>query len=226
MKEHDLAHARPWLLASLFFGISYIFLKSSAMLGGFAILWKGACVSLLIPYVLRWRAVADRPLLAIMLGLYAMGDMLIEIDLLWGAFLFVCGHISAICYFWRQRRHAPAQSQLILAMVIPIASLVIAFFAVPGAAQEPLPLVYVGFVSIMAGSAWYSRFPRYRTGIGALLFLASGFLIIAREGGLLPGSITGWLVWPLYYAGIFMMATGIVQRSRATAIDGDAEFAL
>ena len=225
-EEHDLAQARPWLLASLFFGISYLFVERTAMLGGFAILWKGACVGLLIPYVLRWRAVLDRPLLGIMLGLYALGDMLLEIDLVWGAFLFVCGHIAAICYFWRQRREAPDPSQLILAMVIPMASLVIGFFLSPSAAEEPGLLVYIAFVSIMAGAAWYSRFPRYRTGIGALLFLVSDLIIFAREGGLLPDSIAGWLVWPLYYAGVFMIATGIVQRSRATAIDEKPNFAL
>lgn len=226
MKEHDLAHARPWLLASLFFGISYLFVERSAMLGGFAILWKGACVGLLIPYVLRWRAVLDRPLLGLMLGLYAFGNMLLEINLVWGAFLFVCGHIAAIFYFWRQRRDAAEPSQLILAMVIPMASLIIGFFLVPSAAEKPGLLVYVAFVSLMAGSAWYSRFPRYRTGIGALLFLVSDLIIFAREGGLLPDNISGWLVWPLYYAGVFMIAIGIVQRSLATAIDGEAEFAL
>ena len=226
MSEHDLAHARPWLLASLFFGITYVLVERTGLLGGFAILWKGACVGLLVPYLMRWRTVRDRPLLGGMFALYASADMLLEIDLVWGAFLFVCGHIAAIAYFWRQRRAAPGASQWALAVVIPIASLVIGFFLAPGAAQEPGLLVYVAFVSAMAGSAWLSRFPRYRTGIGALLFLMSDMLIFAREGGLLPDSITGWLVWPIYYAGVFMMAIGIVQRSRATAIDGDASLTL
>ena len=68
MKDHDLAHARPWLLASLFFGISYVFVEQTAMLGGLSILWKGAGVALLLPYALRWRAVRMRALLGLMLG--------------------------------------------------------------------------------------------------------------------------------------------------------------
>lgn len=222
MKDHDLAHARPWLLTSLLLGIGYIFVERSAMLGSFGILWKGACVALLIPYALRWSAVRDRPLLALMLGLYALADMLLEIDLEWGAFLFICGHMAAIAYFWRQRRDRPASSQRVLAAVIPLSSLVIGFFLSPGLKAEPGPLVYILFVSAMAGAAWYSRFPRYRTGVGALLFLLSDMVIIARQDGLIADGIAIWLVWPLYYAGVFMMTTGIIQRSRAAQHEASA----
>lgn len=216
MKDHDLAHTRPWLLASLLLGIGYVFIERSGWLGGFGILWKGACVGLLIPYALRWKAVCDRPLLAAMLGLYALADMLLEIDLEWGAFLFICGHMAAIAYFWRQRRDRPAPSQRLLALAIPLASLTIGFFLLTSPVTEPAPLVYIFFVSTMAGMAWRSRFPRYRTGVGALLFLLSDMVLLAREGGLMPDAIAIWLIWPLYYAGVFMMTTGIVQRSRAT----------
>ncbi len=226
MSERDLAHARPWLLASLFFGLTYVFVERTGALGAFAILWKGASAGLLIPYLMRWRAVAARPLLGLMFGCYALADMLLEIDLVWGAFLFLCGHVAAIGYFWRNRRAAPEPSQRLLAITIPAAALVIGFFLSPGSAQEPGLLIYVAFVSAMAGSAWYSRFPRYRTGVGALLFLLSDLILFAREGGLLADSIAGWLVWPIYYAGVFMMATGIVQRSRAAPIDDQTQKAL
>tara|TARA_B100000953_G_scaffold188525_1_gene155171 strand:- start:2875 stop:3555 length:681 start_codon:yes stop_codon:yes gene_type:complete len=226
VKDHDLAHARPWLLASLFFGISYVFVEQTAMLGGLSILWKGAGVALLLPYALRWRAVRMRALLGLMLGFYAGGDVVLEFDLVNGAFLFVCGHIAAIIYFWLNRRTASTPSQLLLAIVIPLAALTIGWFLAPTLGDEAGLLVYVGFVSLMAGTAWYSRFPRYRTGVGALLFLASDLFLLAREGGLLADAIAAWLVWPLYYVGVFMMTTGIVQRSRATAIDGEREAAL
>ncbi len=217
MSDQGLATARPWLLASLFFGIGYVFVERSAMLGGLAVLWKGACVALLIPYALRWPAVRQRAFVGLFLGFYAAGDVVLEFDLVNGAFLFVCGHLVAIIYFWLNRRSDPTASQRALAIIIPLAALVSGWFLSPTPGDEPGLLVYVSFVSVMAGMAWYSRFPRYRTGLGGLLFLASDIVLLAREGGLLADSLASWLVWPLYYVGVFMMTTGIVQRSRETA---------
>lgn len=217
MSDRDLAHARPWLLASLFFGITYVLVERSATLGVFAILWKGAGVGLLLPYLLRWRVLDARWLLAAMFALYALADVALEIDLVWGAFLFICGHIAALAYFWRNRRRPAEPSQMALAIVLPLAALTIGWFLAPTAADRPGLLLYILFVSLMSASAWCSRFPRYRTGIGAILFLTSDLILLAQEGGLLSDDIAGWLVWPLYYVGVFMMATGIVQRSRAEA---------
>ena len=51
--------------------------------------------------------------------------------------------------------------------------------------------------------------------------MVSDLIIFARESGQLPGEIAEWLVWPLYYAGQFLIATGVVQtvleRSGKTA---------
>src|SRR3546814_16245293 len=59
--------------------------------------------------------------------------------------------------------------------------------------------VYSLFAAAMAAAAWTSRFPRYRTGIGAMLFLASDLFIFAGEGGSLSKNVAMWLVWPLYF---------------------------
>ena len=69
----------------------------------------------------------------------------------------------------------------------------------------------------MAAAAWTSRFPRYRTGIGAMLFLASDLFIIAGEGAVLSKDITMWLVWPLYFAGQALIAWGVVRSPAAEA---------
>jgi hypothetical protein len=39
-------------------------------------------------------------------------------------------------------------------------------------------------------------------------------LIFAREGGHLPEALTWWTIWPLYYAGQFLIATGVVRTLR------------
>jgi uncharacterized membrane protein YhhN len=66
----------------------------------------------------------------------------------------------------------------------------------------------------MAASAWLSRFSRYSVGIGALMFVASDLLIFARLGGVLGENVTGWLVWPLYYAGQLLICTGVIRAVR------------
>jgi len=66
----------------------------------------------------------------------------------------------------------------------------------------------------MAACAWMSRFPRYRVGIGAVLFVISDFLIFSRIGPFDLGDLPHYLIWPLYFAGQFMIATGVVQTLR------------
>ena len=78
-------------------------------------------------------------------------------------------------------------------------------------------IAYTGGVAVMAATAWASRFPRYRTGIGAMLFLASDLFIFAGEGGALAKSVTMWLVWPLYFAGQALIAWGVVRTLASEA---------
>ena len=57
------------------------------------------------------------------------------------------------------------------------------------------------------------RFSR-TVGLGALLFVASDLLIFARLGHVLDEALTGWFVWPLYYAGQFLICTGVIRAVR------------
>jgi uncharacterized membrane protein YhhN len=71
--------------------------------------------------------------------------------------------------------------------------------------------VYAALLGAMAATAWISRFPRYRVGIGAMLFVASDLLIFARMGPLAGSAVPGMLIWPLYFAGQALVAWGVVQ---------------
>ena len=94
----DLAHKRPWLLASLLVGISFpatwLLLPIEGNL--FAILWKMAAVGLLVPYALRRHHAGEFAILALFLAFYALGDGLIELNMIAGAAAFATGHIIAI----------------------------------------------------------------------------------------------------------------------------------
>ena len=65
-----------------------------------------------------------------------------------------------------------------------------------------------------AASAWASAFPRYRVGAGAVLFLVSDLLLFAELGPLQGSIVPQIMVWPLYYLGQFLIATGIAQTLR------------
>jgi uncharacterized membrane protein YhhN len=84
-------------------------------------------------------------------------------------------------------------------------------FLLSGQAQIAL---YAGFLGAMAAAAWMSHYPRYRVGTGAVLFVVSDWLIFSRMGAYDLAPLPDLLIWPLYYAGQMMIATGIVQCLR------------
>src|SRR5690606_31458199 len=126
------------------------------------------------------------------------------------AVAFAIGHILAIILFLGNRRAVLTFSQRLLAWLVMPAALVIVWAVLSPAPGWGQAAIYSLFVAAMAAVAWTSRFPRYRTGIGAMLFLASDLFIFAGEGGALPKSVTMWLVWPLYFAGQALIARGVV----------------
>ena len=65
--------------------------------------------------------------------------------------------------------------------------------------------------AFMAATAWISRFPRYWTGLGAVLFVISDLLIFARMGPLAGSAVPGLLIWPIYFTGQAMIAMGVVR---------------
>ena len=209
---------RPWLLASLAASISYFFFRDNSVPGLYSIAWKGAAVGLLAVYAARRAKSGDGWLLAALLALGALADMVLERNLIAGGALFALAHLLAIALFLRNPRERRTSSQWFAAAALLVGTpLVAALMAMPDP-RWPLAAGYAAVVGAMAASAWVSRFPRYRVGMGGVLFVASDLLIFAREGQHLPVSVTWWLVWPLYYTGQFLIVTGVVRaqhRGRA-----------
>ena len=209
----DLAHKRPWLLASLLVGISFpatwLLLPIEGNL--FAILWKMAAVGLLVPYALRRHHAGEFAILALFLAFYALGDGLIELNMIAGAAAFATGHIIAIWLYVRHRRRGAMSSQKLLAVTLFVLTPVIAYF-LPGDVETGMQVAaYAVVLGAMAAMAWSSNFPRYRVGIGAILFVVSDWLIFARLGPLAEYEITQVAIWYLYYFGVLQIALGIVR---------------
>ena len=87
---------------------------------------------------------------------------------------------------------------------------VIAFFLPTDRGAAPGVALYALALGGMAAAAWSSAFPRYRVGLGAILFLASDLLIFSRMGPLSASPLPDLLIWPLYYAGQCLICLGVV----------------
>ena len=142
-------------------------------------------------------------------ALGALGDVLLDAaGMTVGAIAFLAGHLVAIALYWRHRRPVLAPTQAALAVVLLVATPVTSF-----ALTEDLGVTLYAFgLGAMAAAAWASRFPRYRTGIGAVLFVVSDLLIFARMGVLSDSVLPNLLVWPTYFAGQALIAWGVVTR--------------
>ena len=214
MPKRALSGRRPWLLASLAAGISFYFVKDSALGGLFLMAWKGAGVASLAIYALIRAPRVDGRLLTAIMAFGAAGDMAIEISLAAGAGCFFIGHMIAIALYARHRRDIVTSSQKSTAIALLLGTPLIAFLMPTDRSAAPSMALYALALGGMAAAAWSSAFPRYRVGLGAVLFVASDLLIFARLGPLGASALPGFLIWPLYYLGQFLICTGVVSALR------------
>ncbi|TAL30864.1 MAG: lysoplasmalogenase [Phenylobacterium sp.] len=206
-----------WVLAAaVLAGCSYVagwFLPIPAWAN---VAWKGAGVSLLAVYAALNARSLDGWLLAAVLAFGALGDMLLETHgLIVGALAFLAGHITATGLYLRNRRTAGAGDWGVAGGIV-IGVTVAAYLLPPERAGAGLIALYALGLSIMAATAWLSRFPRPLVAAGALMFAVSDLLIFLRTGrpalDILP---IGLAVWGLYFAGQALIAVGVVRGLRA-----------
>jgi uncharacterized membrane protein YhhN len=142
--------------------------------------------------------------------LAAAGDVAIELDFVTGGALFAAAHCVASVLYLRNRHPRPSPTQKVIGLALLIGTPLVSY-VLSGQAQIA---IYASFLALMAATAWMSHFPRYRVGTGAVLFVLSDWLIFATLGTYELAPLPDLLVWPLYYAGQVMIATGIVQCLR------------
>lgn len=210
MPKRALMDHRPWLLAGVIAAVAYYFLQGSITVEPIEILLKGAGVGFLAIYALRRAPGADGLLLTIVLALSALADMALELWFEIGGGLFAASHVVAVVLYMRNRRKSTSLSQRLLGLTLLIA--VPAFSYV--LSGDPLIALYGLTLGAMAAAAWTSAFPRYRVGVGALFFVVSDWLIFSSMGTYDLAPLPGLAVWPLYFAGQLMIATGVVQTLR------------
>ena len=210
MPKRALAEHRPYLLFSIIVATAYFFLRDDPIGGLWLMLLKGSFAALLALYAAHRGPGKTAYLIAAVMALSAIGDMAIEISFTAGGAAFFAAHCAAIVLYLGNRRAQLAPTQIALAVVLLIATPIISYFLAKSAAVG----LYGLALGAMAASAWISRFPRYRVGLGAVLFVFSDWLLFSQQSILSATTISQWLVWPLYCAGQFMIATGVVQTLR------------
>jgi YhhN family len=210
MPTRALVDHRPWLLAGVIAAVAYYVLQETIKVEPIEIAIKGAGVGFLAIYALRRAPGADGMILTVALAFSALADMALELWFEAGGALFAASHLVAVALYLRNRRENPSLSQRLLGLALLIA--VPAFSYV--LSGDPLIGVYAITLGAMAAAAWTSRFPRYRVGIGAILFVVSDWLIFSRFGTFDFAPFPDLLIWPLYFAGQLMIATGVVQTLR------------
>ncbi len=215
MAKQALIEQRPWLLASIAAAAAFYFLSDNPVFEGtWGLLAKGASVGLLALYALvrvpHGRRGVDGVLLVVALALASAGDVAIELDFVTGGAFFTAAHVVAVGLYLRNRHKRPSPSQKLIGAGLLIVTPVVSYL-LSGEAQIA---IYASLLGAMASAAWMSHYPRYRVGTGAVLFVISDWLIFARMGSINLEPLPDVLIWPLYYAGQVMIATGIVQCLR------------
>jgi len=209
--------ARIVLIGAVIAGVSYFYVIAGHLAGPAFVAWKGAGVGLLVLYAgLRARN-SDGWLIAAVMAFGALGDVLLDAaGMTQGAAAFILGHVAAIILYLRNRRGALSSSQKWLATLVLPLGVLIAIWSVPFESR-PMIGIYTAFVASMAAAAWISRFPRYRTGIGAMMFLASDLLIFARMGPLAGDAWVSFAIWGLYFGGQVLITLGVTRTLGAEA---------
>ncbi len=208
--------------AAIVGGVSYFFARKTGVDGAVLAAWKGTGVGFLALWCAMQARSFDGWLIAAVMAFGALGDVLLETSgMIVGAVPFVVGHVLAVVLYARNLRVSVTFSQRLLSIVVvPISIFIARNFVSPK--DEISIAIYTAFVAVMAATAWASRFPRYRVGIGAMMFLVSDLLIFAKMGPLASSAIPGLLIWPLYFAGQALIAYGVVRTLRTADIGSAA----
>lgn len=210
MPKRALVEHRPWLLLSLASALAFFILRDDPVGGLWLILLKGGGCAFLAIYALLRHTSADARWLAAYLALCAAADMALELWFEVGGVLFFAAHLAAISLYLRNKRsHLEASQKLF------VVGLLLLTPAISWLLSDNFGIGLYGLaLGGMAAAAWASRFPRYRVGMGAVMFVISDFLIFAGMGPLEGNRTAEMLVWPIYYLAQFLIATGVIRTLR------------
>lgn len=184
-----------------------------------SIVLKGLSVAPLA--VMAWRSRLPRReglLLATALAFGSLGDVLLE----WGSFpaglgAFLVGHFFYIGLFWTNRSKPMRLSAGDTAVVLGLALFAVGMsgYLIPSTGDlAPAVAVYMGAITGMVVATVALQSPERWVMMGAILFLFSDtILALSKFKSPVPGH--GLIVWPTYYLGQLLIATGYLRARLA-----------
>lgn len=210
MPRSALVQHRPWLVLSLIAGIAFPLLGQTALGGLWLMLIKASAVGFLALYAAQRTRGLRAGLFVLALALGALGDAAIELWFTAGGAAFLASHVAAIFFYRRYLRPEPSARRRWFALALLLVTPLVSWWL----SGEWTVALYALGLGGMAAAAWLSLFPPWRVGLGALLFVFSDWLIFSRLGPFDLAPLPDLLIWPTYYLGQFLIATGVVQTLR------------
>ena len=217
MPHLALSDRRPYLLLGLTGALAFWILRATSFPELYLVPLKGFATLMLATYAFVRHKGPSARLLGMALVVAALGDMALEADRTIGGALFFLFHVMLVGLFLRHRRQRLAPTQTALVALLLLATPVIAYLLPVDRVLSMQTALYGLALGAMAAAAWASSFPRYRVGMGAMLFWLSDMLIFAQFGPLMDSEIARQAVYPIYFVGQIMICTGIIQTLRRTA---------
>jgi uncharacterized membrane protein YhhN len=207
----NIPPAHPLLLLSIVAGLAYPLLWDTGLSDAILLAAKGSGVALLALYAATQARCRDGWLLTAVMAFGALGDVLLNIRFEAGVLAFATGHMIAIRLYVRNRPDALQISQKWLLALLPLAAFAMPWIILGGHDGNIGFGVYALLLALMTVTAWISRFPTHFVGVGALLFLISDGLIVARMGPLAEVASVNLAVWLLYYLGQLLICVGVTR---------------
>ncbi|MCJ2177759.1 hypothetical protein [Novosphingobium album (ex Hu et al. 2023)] len=218
MPRRALIERRPWLLTSILFALAFAWLQDSQLPGVYLMVLKAAPLLLLAVYAALRHKGHDTQLLAAMLAFQGLGAAISDLAEDLAGIVMVVGFAFGIGLFLMHRRRHLTPSQKGLAVCLLLLIPAICQLAINPHVEAGLaPLYFGAALGGFAASAWTSSFPRYRTGLGALVVVAGSVGNLVSLHAINGPGVGEILGWPLFYLGNLVLATGVTGELRARA---------
>jgi len=201
-----------------FWGASVVNL---ALVAGQVSPWDSLTKALLMPLLAAWVLTRGGPrLIVAALLLSWAGDVFMEIDglLIVGMAFFGAAHVCYITYFLRTGAWTRLRARLVILAVYLLVWAAMMALLWPGLGDLRLPVA--GYSLLLTSTAILAATLSVQAAVGGVLFLLSDSLIAVELAKLPQLPMNGLIIMATYVVAQYLLAAGILQRSRAVGNDG------
>ncbi|MDX6276076.1 MAG: hypothetical protein QOJ72_204 [Nocardioidaceae bacterium] len=210
----------PWMIA---FGVMAV--VHLALNGADASPWDSITKCFLAPLLAVWVIQQKGPrALVVALVFCFFGDLFLELGdsvFVVGMAAFAGAHITFIRFFVARGAVAQLRRKPLIVVVYVIAAIGMVTYVWTGLDAGLRPVIPI-YAALLVGTAATSLATDVRAGVGGALFLISDGIIALGQADRIDNdaTATGLAIMTFYIVSIFFLATGIVDREKATVAAG------